>query len=111
MTFTVMYMDIPVADVEISEDKKEVSVKKLEPDSYKQPFCGTRTDIFRIYDFLESRCYEHGRADLPVILKAFGMEKNDPWEWIKKTHGVTYEDCFWIRFPGEKLKWEDVKLR
>ena len=34
MEFTVMHMDEPVAQVRISENKKQVSIKKLVPDSY-----------------------------------------------------------------------------
>ena len=111
MEFTVMHKDEPVAHVKISEDKKQVSIEKLIPDSYKQPFCGDREDIFRVYDFLESRCYENGRADLAEILEMAGMCENNPWEWIKRTHGVVYEDFIWIRFPGENLEWKDVAIR
>lgn len=111
MEFTVMHMDEPVAHVRISEDKKQVSIKKMVPDSYKQPFCGDREDIFRVYDFLESRCYENGRADLAEILEAAGMRENNPWEWVKRTHGVVYDDFIWLRFPGENLEWKDVAVR
>lgn len=111
MEFMVMHLNEPVAHVKISENKKWVFIEKLIPDSYKQPFCGDKADIFRVYDFLESRCYENGRADLAEILELAGMRDNDPWEWVKRTHGVVYEDFIWIRFPGEDLEWKDVAIR
>lgn len=111
MNFTVMHLDEPVAHVSVSDDKRKVSIRKLVPDSYKQPFCGNREDIFRVYDFLKSRCYENERADLKQILESTGMASNNPWEWVKKTHGVTYDDFIWIRFPGETLQWKDVAIR
>lgn len=64
MEFTVMYKDEPVAFVRLSEDKKQVDIQKLVPDSLKQPFCGNKLDLERVYNFLKDRCYEDGRSDL-----------------------------------------------
>lgn len=111
MVFTVMHMNEPVAVVELSEDKRRVDIRKLVPDSVRQPFSGNKLDLERVYSFLKSRCYEDGRSDLAKILDQAGLSYNNPWEWIKITHGVTYEDLFWIRFPGETILWEDVKVR
>jgi len=106
-----MHMNEPVTDIHISDDKKMVEIIKLIPDSIRQPFSGTKLDLERVYNFLKDRCYEDGRADIKEILAQAGLESNNPWEWMKITHGVTYEDLFWIRFPDENLTWEDVKLR
>ena len=111
MFFTIMHKNEVAAEVLISDDKKKVEVRKLIPDSLKQPLSGSKLDLERIYDFLKSRCYEDGRADLQEILDQAGLESNNPWKWMQVTHGVTYEDMFWIRFPGEDLRWEDVKVR
>lgn len=111
MEFTVMCLDRPAAYVRISENKHKVEITKLIPDSIWQPFSGSKLDLERVYDFLKGRCYEDCRADLPEILKQAGMKENNPWEWMKITHGVTYEDMFWIRFPGETLTWNEVKVR
>lgn len=111
MEFTVMYMDRPVANVKIANDRKHVEIEKLIPDSILQPFSGAKLDMERVYQFLKSRCYEDGRADLDDILKQANMKDNNPWEWVKLTHGVTYEDTFWIRFPGEQLTRREVKVR
>lgn len=86
MEFTVMLQDEPVAVVKLSEDKKKVEIHKLVPDSIRQPFSGSK-------------------------LAQAGLTHNNPWEWVKLTHGVTYEDLFWVRFPGETLTWKDVRVR
>ena len=109
--FTIMYQNEAAAEVLISNDKKKVEIRKLIPDSLKQPLSGSKLDLERIYDFLKSRCYEDGRADLQEILDQAGLKSNNPWKWMRITHGVTYEDMFWIKFPGENLRWEDVKVR
>ncbi len=111
MFFIVMHQEEPVAEVDISEDKKKVMIKKLVPDSIIQPFSGNKLDLERVYDFLKGRCYEDGRADLKEILEQAGMTTNNPWKWMKITHGVTFDDFFWIKFPGEDITWEEVKLR
>ena len=107
--FTVLYKDIAVAYVCVSENHKNVTIEKLIPDGIMQPFGGSKLDLERVYNFLKSRCYEDERDDLKEILQKQGMTSNNPWEWNKKTHGVTWEDFFWIRFDGEGLNWEDVK--
>ena len=111
MEFTVMHLDDPVAIVRISDDKHKVEIDKLVPDSHRQPFGGDKLDLERVYNFLKGRCYEDGRGDLREILEQAGLDNNNPWEWVKISHGVTYEDLLWVRFPGETLTWEDVKVR
>lgn len=111
MFFTVMHKNLPVAEITISDDKKKVHIKKLVSDSLYQPFGGDKLDLERVYNFLKSRCYEDGRADLRQILAEAGMTENNPWEWVKITHGVTYDDFFWIRFEDEQITWEDVSIR
>ena len=52
MEFTVMHKDEPVAIVRLSEDKK-VEIQKLIPDCIRQPFCGNKIDLERVYNFLK----------------------------------------------------------
>lgn len=109
--FSVMYKDELVADVKLDTmDADSTSIKRyiLGP---KQPFMCNREDVPYIYDFLESRCFENGRVDLPEILKAHNMTENNPYIWCRKTHGVKYSDYWWIKFPGEELEWKDVSVR
>ena len=52
------------------------------------------------------------RMAAPIkILAAHGLTENNPYEWCRKTHGVMYNDFWWIKFPGETIKWDDVKVR
>ena len=105
-----MYQDEKVADVRIINNT-QVEIKKYSSIFYKQPFLSDKHDIMYVYDFLKSRCYEDGRSDLKEILAAAGMQHNDPWQWVKLTHGATYDDFWWVKFPGETITWKDVKLR
>lgn len=111
MIYHIMHKDTPVADVYLSDDRKEISIKKLIMDGIKQPF---RANVFNkriFYEFLENRCYENCRANLSEILAAHGLKNNNPYEWVKISHGVTYEDFWWIKFDGEDISWEEVRIR
>lgn len=111
MVYHIMHTDTPVIDI-ITEGKyKVIGYKKFVPDSPMQPFWGDNITPKRFYDFLKDRCYEDGRADLKDILEAHGMESNDPYEWCKRTHGVTYEDFFWLKIDEEDIEWKDVRIR
>lgn len=111
MVLTVMYMDMPVCKIYISDNKKEVTVENLTKNNMLLPFAGGKVDIFRVYGFLKSRCYEDCRADLQEILTVHGMTNNNPWEWVRKTHGVMYDDQIWIKFNDESIKWEEVRIK
>ena len=106
-----MHKNQPVAEVKVSDNRQEVSIKKLIPDSVYQPFGGNNQSIHRVYSFLKSRCYEDDRDGLDIILKQAGLTSNNPWEWNKITHGVMWDDFLWIKFENENLSWEDVQWR
>lgn len=109
--FTVLHKDTPVANVYISDDHKHVTIDKLVPDGMTQPFNGDKLDLERVYSFLKDRCYEDSFAGLEEVLEIQDMTSNNPWEWNRKTHGVTWEDFFWIKFEDEELSWEDVRWK
>ncbi|WP_034466590.1 helix-turn-helix domain-containing protein [Butyrivibrio proteoclasticus] len=108
--YDVMNKDELVCVVELSKDRKKIRFDKKIPDGLSQPFCGEKLDLERFYSFLKSRCYEDGRADLKEILKQAHMTSNNPYEFIKLSHGVNYSDTFWIKMHDENLSWEDVRV-
>jgi hypothetical protein len=110
-----MWKDELVAEVSIEEShsgiKKLRYIKRYTDDVGKQPFGGVRQDIERVYQFLENRWFERSRPDISELLFHLGFEEYNPWEIVKKTHGVMFEDFIWVRFEGEKITWKDVKIR
>lgn len=110
--FTIMWKNEKSVDVHISDNRRDVTIRKYLTGASKQPFMGGPVNMTRIYNFLKSRCYEDNYAGLDEVLEKAGMTWNNPWEWCKITHGVTYDDFLWIRYPDENdIKWEDVKVR
>ena len=109
--YTIMWRNRTVARVFLLENRKEIQYEKIEPDGIHQPFSGDKLDFDRFYRFIKSRCYEDNRGDLDVILKKANLQNNNPYDFIKISHGVTYSDDFWIKTSDELLLWEDVKIR
>ena len=68
----------------------------------------TRYQLGRI---LELRCWDKQRSDITEILAHLGLKEYNPYEIVRKTHGVSYNDYIWFRFPGEKLTSKDVLVR
>lgn len=112
-----MYLDTIVAIVTTEENNIVTCINKLVPDGPMQPFWGdmkSKSQQYltqRFFGFLKDRCYEDGRADLSEILRQAGLTSNNPYEWVKVCHGVTFEDFFWLKFEGENVTWNDVKVR
>lgn len=109
INFTILSMDTLIAGVSITEDGV-VTIQRYTDNPLKQVFPRKHTTIMEVYNFMKSRCYEDGRADLKQILAQAGMESNNPWEWCKLTHGVTFEDFYWIRYEGEDISWDDLAM-
>ena len=32
-------------------------------------------------------------------------------EILKKTHGVSFDDFFWVKFNNENITWDEVRIR
>ena len=87
--FHIMCRDKLVADVVTAHNNLVISIRKYVEDSPIQPFWG----------------------DMEKSSRQAKMTSNNPYEWVRVSHGVTYEDYFWIRFDDEEITWDDVKIR
>lgn len=108
--FSIYFFDELVTDVHMNLETSEVYMTKYVL-GMKQPFMAERCDVTYVYDFLKSRCFNDARPDLPEILKVYGMKSNDPYEFCRKSHGVMYKDFWWLKYPGEDIKWDDINPR
>lgn len=62
-------------------------------------------------DFLESRCPPRERANLNELLSNWGLLEYDPLAIVKRTHGMMYADFIWVRFDGEDISYDQIKIR
>ena len=110
LNFSVMFEDTETARVSLG-DNKYFDVQLLTEDKYTHPFFIMPTDYDYIVDWLDSRSVDRERSDLEDILNRPGIEDYDTIEILRKTHGVSYDDPMWIRFEGETVTWNDVRVK
>lgn len=108
-TFEVYWKDEITARVYVKE--KDVIVSRFTDHPLKQLFAEKKMTRYRLNQILELRCWDRGRADIDDLLKNIGLTEYNPQEIVGKTHGVSFNDYIWIRFPGEKLTSKEVLVR
>lgn len=90
---------------------KNVTVSKYTENPGKQLFADKKMTRYQLGKIFEMRCWEKGRADINETLENLGLKEYNPYEIVRKTHGVSYNDYIWFRFPGEQLTSKDVLVR
>ena len=108
-TFEVFWKNELSARVSVNNSKVHVSRYILHP--VRQIFSSDNISRNQLNEVLKLRCLEEGRVDIQSKLKAWGLNEYNPLEIVKKTHGVSFNDYIWIRFPGENITAEDVLVR
>ena len=110
--FEVLLRDCVVAVVKYKGT--EVSVTQFTIDFMLQPFPQlvnrpiTHKDID---EFFEDRCFPESRFNCRQLLKDLEIDFYEPSLIVQKTHGVQFDDYFWLRFEGEGLCFNDIKVR
>lgn len=108
-SFEVFWRDEITARVSVKGSKVHVSRYCSHP--VKQLFAQENMTRYQLNKILEMRCFEKERGDIRQILEYLGLKEYNPQEMVKRTHGVSYNDYIWFRFPGEKLTAKDVLVR
>ena len=108
-TFEVYWKDEITARVYVKE--YDVTVSRFTDHPLKQIFAQKKMTRYQLNRILELRCWERDRADINELLENIGLQEYNPQEIVRKTHGVSFNDYIWIRFPGEKLTSKDVLVR
>lgn len=108
-TFEVYWKDEITARVYVK--KKNVTISRYTDNPGKQLFAQTKMTRYQLGKIFEMRCWEKERSDINEILEYLDLSEYNPYEIVKRTHGVSYNDFIWFRFPGEKLTSKDVLVR
>lgn len=109
--FSTYWKNELTADVVVSADRKSVVYTKYTEEIPKVPYLFDDPTVEQIYDFLVTRCMPQGRTQLPEYLESLELEEYNPWDIVRRTHGVMWEDFLWIKFPDEDITWDEVKVR
>ncbi len=108
-SFEVFWKDDITASVTVQGDKVKVIRYIRHP--LKQLFADDIMTRYQLNRILEMRCWDREREDIDEILACLGLKEYNPYEIVKKTHGVSWNDYIWFRFPGETLTGKDVLVR
>ena len=95
----------------VHSEGTKVYVESTEKNPLKRLFPNMTLSRYQASEVLKMRCWDPGRPDIKELLAACGLTKYIPLDIVRKTHGVSYNDFLWIKFPGENLKAEDVLVR
>ena len=109
LDFQVYHRDDLIANVKVRG--MSVTVKNHSNNIIFRPFTTERPTYLEFLEFMEDRCVPKTRADISQLLASIGLTEYNPIEIVKRSHGVMFEDFIWIKFKGEKLTYEDVKIR
>ena len=108
-SFEVFWKDTLSARVSVRRNR--VYVTRLIRHPVRQLFSADQISRNQLNSVLRMRCFDENRADAKEKLRTLGLQSYNPLEIVKKTHGVSYNDFLWIRFPGEELTAKDVLVR
>lgn len=108
-SFEVFWKDELSARVSVT--KNRVHVSRFINHPLRQIFSGDIITRNQLNEVLKLRCFEEERPDCRAKLNVLGLTEYNPLEIVKKTHGVSYNDYIWFRFPGEIIKASDVLVR
>lgn len=107
--FEVYWKDEITARVYVK--KKDVIISRYTENPGKQLFAEKKMTRYQLGKIFEMRCWEKARPDIMEILENLGLSEYNPYEIVKRTHGVSYNDFIWFRFSGEKITSKDVLVR
>ncbi|MGN0650014.1 MAG: hypothetical protein ACI4KM_06210, partial [Oscillospiraceae bacterium] len=108
LSFEIWKEQYPVAEYKIEQDES-VSCRILT--KYKETML---TPLFRplnindIYYLMSCRVFQDRTPYTAYQLERLGLEKYSVYEILRKTHGVTPYDRYWLRFDGESCTYESV---
>lgn len=61
-------------------------------------------------DLFADRCFPETWGNKKRLLKDLGVDFYDPRLIVEKTHGIMFDDTYWIRFEGEEnLTYEEAR--
>ena len=115
--FDVMLDNVPVVTVKANLKDRTAAFVKHTDDRRKLPaylyglygFRATEPSFYWLEKFIEDRTFPRERMNCNDLLAWMGLDRYDVWEINRKTHGITTDDPFWLRFEGESVTREELR--
>lgn len=110
LKFEYWYGPVLCTSVFVDYRKQSVEVKNFTDDIVLQAFGRRKITTSTIDEFFRERVFPETRVNCKEILRQMGFKNYDAESIARKTHGILYNDLWWLRFDDEDLKWEDIKI-
>ena len=52
-------------------------------------------------ELVKERCFPESRDNCKELLKDYDIDFYDPYAIVKKTHGIMFDDTYWIKFEDD----------
>lgn len=108
-SFWIMNKDRVICKVNI--DGLNVELIQYSTDIVDRQFRSDSPSIEDVYDWIEDRCFPSSRDNKKEILDSLNLNLYEPLEIVKNTHGLLQDDYIWIKWEGEDIEYDDIKIR
>ncbi|MGN1421959.1 MAG: hypothetical protein ACI4XA_01150 [Oscillospiraceae bacterium] len=108
LSFSVMNKESVIADYTVSEDEK-ITVNIVT--KFKEEMLTSvrrEITISDIYYLFSCRSFQDKTPFTLFELSLLGLKKYNVYDIIRKTHGITPFDAYWIRFDGESCSYDEA---
>lgn len=109
--FEIMHRHKTMSSVKIDRLNNRVDYKIITDLGRFNPFMDANVTIDEVYQWIDDRCFPKERPNCDRILKLLGLDFYVPMEIVRVTHGLQFDDYYWVKFKGEDINWDDIKLR
>lgn len=70
------------------------------------PFMKRKTvTIGDFWDFVDDRVFPYARANREELLQILNLDTYDQLEILHRIHGLSTDDCIWVRFNKEDIDY------
>ena len=111
LDFEILNKNDVIAHVIVDRENQIVDVKQYTDHPVHKQFKQKEITMQDIAKWLRGRCFPETRFNKDQLLQDLGLRTYSPLSIVKKTHGLQFEDYYWVRFQGERLCYDDIKIR
>lgn len=72
--------------------------------------CPRSKTLMAVVGSLKERVICEERFD-EEMQEFFGFKEYNFYKMFRKTHGVDIDDFIWLKFDGEDITWDDIRVR
>lgn len=100
-----------IADVYMDNINRTVRLNQYSKYKHLRMFMKDEITVDEVLDWIEERCFPKTRANCKEILSMLGLEVYDAIDIAKATHGLLMDDYIWIKWLGEDITYDEIKIR